>query len=242
LEIADFKEEVLRELLELTLIWIRFVCFVTLLLKRIRLPVSLRLCVFALRIRRSDGADGSDGSDFWPLTSDLSSLQQSINIRCLRIENANGAHLLQDAVQGLLGGAGAGLGFGLDLLEFGGDEVLSREDAAFAPRSNALDGGGDAFVPSHSRDLTKHYIKRQSRALLSFEFRVFSFELRRSRSSQARSRRKNLPAVRRGITRNKKQETRNPKLDTGMPVLFNPRRATSTDDWSSDEFFRHRFA
>ena len=81
--------------------------------------------------------------------SALPLFEKPIDIRSLRIEDACRAHFLEDAAEGLLGGAGAGLGFAHDLFEFGGDEVLPGEDAVFRSRSNALDGGGDAFVPSH---------------------------------------------------------------------------------------------
>ena len=58
-----------------------------------------------------------------------SSLEQPINVRgSSEIEGADGAHLLEDANQGLLEGAGAGLGFRDDLPEFGFNEVLPRED------------------------------------------------------------------------------------------------------------------
>jgi hypothetical protein len=77
------------------------------------------------------------------------SFEQTVDVGGFGVEGADGAHFLEDATQGLLGGAGAGLGFANDLLEFGGDEVLSREDAVFRARGDALDGGGDAFVPGH---------------------------------------------------------------------------------------------
>jgi hypothetical protein len=95
-----------------------------------------------------------------------SSLQQSVDVRCLGIQNTDGPHFLEHAVQGLLRGAGARVGFGDDLLQFGGDEVLSREHAAFAARGDALDGGGDAFVPSHSK------LKQRPFRVSSFLFRV----------------------------------------------------------------------
>lgn len=97
-----------------------------------RMPTVRISCPPSLKLRRTFGL-----------------FQKPVNIGSFGVQDTYRSHLLQDAVEGLFGGAAAGLGFAEDLFEFGGDEVLAREDTAFVPRGDALDGGGDAFVPSH---------------------------------------------------------------------------------------------
>jgi hypothetical protein len=143
-------------------------------------------------------------------------LQQPVDVGGLRIKDAHSPHFLEDAAQCLFWSSGAGLGFAHDLFEFGGDEVSAGEDAVFRSRGDALDGGGDAFVPGH---------------FLSLKSKVQSLK----------SKLQTVAAGGRLWTLDLKLWTQTP-LVTRHPVLFNPRRATSTDDWSSDEFFRYRFA
>ena len=98
----------------------------------------------------------------------LRSLEESVYIRRFRVEGADRPLLLQDAVQCLFRRSGAGLGFRDNPFELGFNEVLSREDAGLVARGNALDGGGDAFVPGHARQILKSKIWRASLRVKEF--------------------------------------------------------------------------
>jgi hypothetical protein len=184
--------------------------------------------------QRSD--DGCQTSDIRHLASGFS-LQQAVYIRRFLAEDADGAHLLQNAVEGLLGGSGAGLGFGLDLPEFGVDEVLSREDAVARAGGDALDGGGDAFVPGHGEKIKG----RGSRV----EWKAPSVQPPSSREAPNRKCRavgvwtlEFLWCLVLGIWMFPPLP-----LDTRhwRPGVVKSGRA-STDYWPSGELFRHRFA
>ena len=89
------------------------------------------------------------GIKFYNDAAPTALLEEAVNVRCLGFQNAFHAQFLEDAIEGLLGGAAAGLGLAADAGEFGFNELLSREDAGVVPRGDAFDGGGDAFVPGH---------------------------------------------------------------------------------------------